>query len=100
VKKNFSGTDPGEMLIFQQFIHSWLCYELVKVLYLFALQPLIRSAKSDWSQALRTAFDYFNNKQQEQIGMALKVLNTLFEKPSIIATSIKSLLGVNKNSST
>ncbi len=68
------------MLIFQQFIHSWLCYELVKVLYVFDLQPQIRSDISDWSQALHTAFDYFNNKQQEHKEMALKVLNTLFDK--------------------
>jgi hypothetical protein len=79
-KQNFSGTDRGEMLIFQQFIHSWLFYELMKVLYEFGLQPQLRSDIPDWSQALHTAFDYFNNKQQEYKEMALKALNTLFDK--------------------
>jgi hypothetical protein len=80
-KKDFSGTDPGEMLIFQQFIHCCLCYELVKALYVFVIQPQIRSDISDWSHELHTAFDYFNNKQHEEHKlMALKVLDTLFDK--------------------
>jgi hypothetical protein len=66
------------MLIFQKFICSWLCYELVKVLYVFGLQ---RSDISDWSQDLHTAFNYFNNKQHEEHKvMALKVLDTFFDK--------------------
>ncbi len=69
------------MIIFQQFIHSWLCYELVKVLYVLGLRPQIRSDISDWSQELHTTFDYFNNKQPEHKEMAMKVLNTLFDKP-------------------
>jgi hypothetical protein len=68
------------MLIFQQFIHSWLCYELVKVLYVFGLQPQIRSDISNWSQELHHAFDYFNNKKHEEHKvLALKVLDTLFD---------------------
>jgi hypothetical protein len=87
-KKNSSGTDCWEMLILQQFIHSWLCYELVKVLYVFGLQPQIKSDISDWSQELHTAFDYFNNKQNEEHKvLALKVLDTPLTKPSIPATS-------------
>ena len=81
------------MLIFQQFIHSWLCYELVKVLYVFGLQPQIRSDISDWSQELHTAFDYFNNKQQEQKEMALKVLDTLFDKTQHNSSFNKIILG-------
>ncbi len=68
------------MLIFQQFIHSWLCYELVKLLYVFGLQPQIRSDTSNWSQELHTAFNYFNNKQPEHKEMTMKVLDTLFDK--------------------
>jgi hypothetical protein len=88
------------MLTFHQFIHSWLCYELVKVLYVYGLQPQIRSDISDWSQELQTMLDYFNDKQQEYKEMGLKVLDTLFDKPSITATLIKSFLGVSKNSGT
>ncbi len=79
-KKNFNGTDRGEMLIFQQFILFWLFYELVKDLYVFGLQSQIRSDISDWSQELHTAFNNFNNKQHKHNKMALKVLDTLFDK--------------------
>jgi hypothetical protein len=62
-------------------IHSLLvCYEMVKVLHVFGLQPQIRYGISDWSQELHTAFDYFNNKQPEHKEMAMKALNTLFDK--------------------
>ncbi len=92
-KKNFSGTDRGEMLIFRQFIHSWLCYELVKVLYVFGLQPQIRSDTSDWSQELHTTFDYFTNKQHEHKEMALKVLVARFDKTKHNSYFSKLILG-------
>jgi hypothetical protein len=89
------------MLIFQKFIHSWLCYELVKVFYAFGLQPQIRSDISGWSQELNTAFDYFNNKQHKQHKvMAPKVLDTLFDKTEHNSYFKKSFWGVNKNSGT
>jgi hypothetical protein len=78
---------------FQQFIHSWLCYELAKVLYVFGLQPQIRSDISDWSQVLHTAFDYFNNKQQEHKEMALKLLDTLFDKTKHNSYFVKITFG-------
>jgi hypothetical protein len=68
------------MLIFQKFIHSWLCYELVKVLYVFGIQPQIRSDISGWPQELHTAFNYLNNKQHKHKETALKVLGILFDK--------------------
>ncbi len=88
------------MLIFQQFIHSWLCYELVKVLYIFGLQPQIRSDISDWSQELHTAFNYFNNKQPKHKEMTMKVLDTLFDKTKHNSYFDKIIFGSNKNSST
>jgi hypothetical protein len=93
LKKNFSGTDHGEMLIFQQFIHSWLHYELVKVLYVFGLQPQIRSDISGWSQELHTAFDYLNNKQHEHKETVLRVLDILFDKTKHNSYFDKIILG-------
>jgi hypothetical protein len=52
----------------------------VKVLHVIGLQPQIRSDIADWSQELHTAFDYFNNKKPKHKEMAMKVLNTLFDK--------------------
>jgi hypothetical protein len=81
------------MLIFQKFIHSWFCYELVKVLYVFGLQPQIRSDIFGWSQELHAAFDYLNNKQHKHKETALKVLNILFEKTKIISYFDKIIFG-------
>jgi hypothetical protein len=72
----------------------------MKVLYVFGLQPQIRSDISGWSQELHAVFNYLNNKQHEHKEMALKVFNILLTKPSITATLIKSFWGVNKNSRT
>jgi hypothetical protein len=81
------------MLIFQQYIHSWLCYELVKVLYVFGLQPQIRSNISGWSQELHAAFDYLNNKQHEHKETELKVLDILFDKTKHNSYFDKIILG-------
>ncbi len=37
-KKPFNGPDRGDSLVFQEFIQSWVGYELVKVLNIFGLQ--------------------------------------------------------------
>jgi hypothetical protein len=95
--KKISGTDCGEMLIFQQFIHSWLCYELVKVLYVFGLQPQKRSDISGWSQELYTAFDYLNNKQHDHKETALKVLDILFDKTKHNSYFKKIIFGSKQN---
>jgi hypothetical protein len=81
------------MLIFQKFIHSWLCYELVKVLYVFGLQPQIRSDISSWSQKLHAPFDYLNNKQHKHKETALEVLNILFDKTEHNSYFNKIILG-------
>jgi hypothetical protein len=89
------------MLIFQKFIHSWLCYESVKILYVFGLQPQIRSDVYNWSQERCTGFDYFNNKQHEQHNvLALNVLDTLLDKTKHNSYFKKIILVVNKNSGT
>ncbi len=37
-KKPLTGIDTGNSLVFQEVIHSWVGYELVKVLNVFGLQ--------------------------------------------------------------
>lgn len=63
VKKPFKPTDRGEMLIFQNYMHSWVCYECVKILYFFGLQPKIRSDLNNWSPELNDLFTFFSDKQ-------------------------------------
>jgi hypothetical protein len=41
-KKNFNGNDRGKSLLFQEFMQSWIGYELVNVLHVFGLQPTVR----------------------------------------------------------
>ncbi len=72
----------------------------MKVLYVFSLEPQIRSDISDWSQELHTAFDYFNNKQYKHKEMAIKVLNTLFYKTKHNSYFDKIIFGSKQNLST
>lgn len=63
VKKPFIPIDRGEMLIFQNYMHSWVCYECVKILNFFGLQPKIRSDIKNWSTELDALFKFFSDKQ-------------------------------------
>ena len=61
-KKTWTGIDRGNSLGFQEFIQSWVGYELVKVLNVFGLQPNIRSDLADWSPDLFATFSYLSNR--------------------------------------
>lgn len=56
------GTDRGEVLVFQQFMYSWVCYECVKLLAVFGIQPTVRNDIAEWSPELDDLFKYFTNK--------------------------------------
>ena len=80
-KKFEEGTDRGEMLIFQSFMHSWVCYECLKVLSVFGLQPTIRADIGSWSPQLRDLFTFYSDKTKNvdcQIG-ASKAVDLLFD---------------------
>ena len=62
MKKFEEGTDRGEMLIFQSFMHSWVCYECLKVLSVFGLQPTIRADIESWSPQLRDLLTFYSDK--------------------------------------
>jgi len=80
-KKPSTGIDRGDSLGFQEFIQSWVGYELVKVLNVFGLQPKIRSDLEDWSPDLFATFSYLNNKSNDQHKrMAIKTLDLLFDQ--------------------
>jgi hypothetical protein len=80
-KKHYEGFDRGDSLGFQEFIQSWVGYELVKVLRVFGLQPQIRSDLANWSPKLFATFTYLsdrtNNKHREK---ATKKLDLLFDR--------------------
>ena len=60
-KKPFDGIDRGDSLVFQDFIQSWVGYELLKVLNVFSLQSKIRSDLATWSPDLFAVFTYYQS---------------------------------------
>jgi len=81
-KKLEVGVDQGEMLIFQSFIYSWVCYECLKVLSIFGLQPTIRDDINSWSPDLHGLFSYYSDKSgnKQYLSKAAKIIGVLFEK--------------------
>ena len=65
-KKITTVIDRGNSLVFQEFIQSWVGYELVKVLNVFGLQPNIRSDLADWSPDFFATFSYLSNRSDNQ----------------------------------
>jgi hypothetical protein len=49
--------------VFQELMHSWVGYELVKVLLIFGLSPKIHDDLEDWSPDLFNLFSYMGNKK-------------------------------------
>jgi hypothetical protein len=79
-KKPFIGNDRGKRLLFQEFIQSWVGYELVKVLNVFGLQPKTRTDLADWSPDLFATFTYLSNRTKDQYkDKANKMLDLLFD---------------------
>ena len=80
-KKHFSiNKDHGEVLIFQNIMYHWVCYECVKMLNVFGIQPTIRSDISNWSQDLDCLFKYFSNinaNEEEHKKKATSMLHIL-----------------------
>jgi hypothetical protein len=60
-KVNFD--DRGAFNMFQELMHSWVGYKLVKVLLNFGLRPNIWQDLEDWSTDLFNLFSYLGNKQ-------------------------------------
>ena len=81
-KKPFDGIDRGDSLVFQDFIQSWVGYELVKVLNVFALQPKIRSDLATWPPDLFATITYYlsNRSNDRHKDKATKMLDLLFDQ--------------------
>jgi hypothetical protein len=82
-KKPLHGIDRGNSLGFQEFIQSWVGYELVKVLNVFGLQPKIRSDLEAWSPDLFATFSYLCNRttsNDQHKKKAFKILDLIFDE--------------------
>ncbi len=80
-KKPFHGNDRGKSLLFQEFIQSWVGYELVKLMNVFGLQPIMRTDLADWAPDLFATFTYLTNRtKNEYKDKAYKTVNKLFDR--------------------
>ncbi len=67
--------------VFQDLMHSWVGYELVKVLLIFGLTPKVHDDLEDWSPDLFNVFTYMGNKKRDtNKEEADRVLTILFQK--------------------
>ena len=55
----------GNHGLFEHLMHSWVGYELVKVLLKYRLSPKLRSDLNEWSPELFELFSYFGEKQRD-----------------------------------
>jgi hypothetical protein len=64
--KNLNWNARGKSLLFQEFMQSWVGYELVNVMHVFGLQPTLRKDINEWSEDLLKTFAYLSNKNNEE----------------------------------
>ena len=60
-------------------MHSWVGYELVKVLLKYGLSPKLRSDLNKWLPELFELFSYFGEKQRDPSKSPTRLLNILFK---------------------
>ncbi len=65
--------------MFEHLMHSWVGYELVKVLLKYGLSPKLRSDLNEWSPELFELFSYIGEKQRDPSKGPTRLLNILFE---------------------
>jgi hypothetical protein len=68
--------------MFQELMHSWVGYKLVKVLFAFELSPKIRDDLESWSPDLFILFSFLGDKQRDpsKKECAEELLTILFDK--------------------
>jgi hypothetical protein len=64
-KRKVDYDDRGAFNMFQELMHFWVGYELVKVLLAFGLSPKIQDDLESWSPDLFNLFSYLSDKQQD-----------------------------------
>ena len=65
--------------MFEHFMHSWVGYEIVQILFKYGLTPKIRTDLQDWSPQLHELFSYFEDKQSSTSIKPTEMLEVLFE---------------------
>ena len=65
--------------MFEHLMHSWVGYELVKVLLKYGLSPKLQSDLNKWLPDLHQLFSYFGKKQLDSSKSPTQLLIVLFE---------------------
>ncbi len=95
-KKNDIEDRGGNHELFEHLMHSWVGYELVKVLLKYGLSPKLWGDLNKWSPDLYKLFSYFGNKKRDSSKSPTR-LRTKFEKmanttiPLVILTWLRQL---------
>ena len=81
-KRKVDYDDRGAFNMFQELMHSWVWYKLVKVLLTFGLSPKIWEDLESWSPDLFNLFSYLGDKQWDPSKKepAEELLTILFDK--------------------
>ena len=69
----------GNHGLFEHLMHSWVGYELVKVLLKYGLSPKLWSDLNEWLPELFELFSYFGKKQRDPSKSPTRLLNILFK---------------------
>ena len=81
-KRKFEFDDRGSFSTYQELMHLWVAYELVKVLLNFGLTPKNCEYLNNWSPDLYCLFSYLGAKQQDASKKERtdELLSILFDK--------------------
>jgi len=72
--------DKGQSLLFHELMHSWVAYEILKVLTIYGLQPTtVNKSLSKWSPDLYDVFTYITTRKQNHKTNAERILGLLMQ---------------------
>ena len=70
--------DKGQSLLFHELMHSWVAYEILKVLIIYGLQPTtLNKNLNKWSEDLYDVFTYVITRNQTHKQNAERLLDSL-----------------------
>ena len=73
-------TDKGQSLLFHELMHSWVSYEILKVLIIYGLQPTtVNESLSKWSPDLYDVFTYITTRRHVHKANAERILGVLMQ---------------------
>ena len=86
--------DKGQSLLFHELMHSWVAYEILKVLIIYGLQPTtLNSNLNKWSEDLYDVFKYVMTRNIKHKKNADRVLDVLFNAKLHCGHFTKSTFG-------